>query len=391
ARIVDTAGNDVAVAAARADAIRGNMATATSATAAQNQARVKLAQLQAEATSDHALYQSYLDRLKQTQQQASLRVPDVHLASAALPPLAPVSPKKTLIIGGATIASLVLGFLLALAGDRMCSGFRAPRDLENILGLSVLAVIPELNVRPKSFKDVAMRVLARTHNEFSEAIRGLEIGLSLHLDDAGDRGRRCGKAILVTSALPAEGKTAISVSLARRLAISGHKVVVIDADYRRPKVAVALGLRSVKYDLADYLARRCSLEEALCPDPYSPLVVLPAVHTAEGGEMISSSAMAALITRLRGVADFVVIDSPPVLAVNDTRLLAGMADTTIFVVRWGKTPREAAALAVRLLRDFRVNLVGAVLARANARQQQYYTFGYTGAPALADYSKNLAA
>src|SRR5262249_10124878 len=107
-RIVGTSQNDVNVAAARVGAIRSNMAQATSHTAAQNRDRVKLAELQANATSERAIYQSYLDRLKQAQQQISLRIADVRLASPASIPLSPISPKKFLITAVATLASLVL-------------------------------------------------------------------------------------------------------------------------------------------------------------------------------------------------------------------------------------------------------------------------------------------
>ena len=385
-RIVGTTTNDLNVAAARVGTIKSNMAAATSRTAVQNRARTKLVELQADAASDRTLYQSYLDRLKQTQQQAGMRIPDVHLVSPASAPLAPVSPKKLLIVGGSTFASLVLGFLVALISDRMCAGFRSKQEVEATLGLPVLATIPELQIRRRSLKEVALQGLHHPHSHFSEAIRGLEISLSFHatkkLKD------RTGRAILVTSALPAEGKTTTAVSLARRLAASGHSVVVIDADLRRPAVAAALGLPKVRYGLSDYLTLRCSLEEALVADPRSALMALPATCTADATELISSAAMTSLVERLRLIADFVVIDSPPVLAVNDARLLAQIADGTVLVVRWEKTPREAASQAVNLLREFRTRLVGAALARTNVKQHQYYTFGYRGVPALADYYKS---
>lgn len=386
-RITGTASSDAAVAAARVSALKGNMAKVTSYTATQNQARVKLGELAANAASAQALYQSYLDRLKQTQQQASLNTPDVHLASPASVPLAPVAPKKLLIVGGAALASLVLGFLAALVADRMCNGFRSAGELESAIGLSVLATIPEVRSRPRKLRDVGMQAIGKPQSQFAEAIRGLEIGLSIREDKSGSDEPRIGKAILVTSALPGEGKTSTTVNLARRLAASGHKVVIVDADQRRPKIAAALGLRNVKYRLADYLTGRCSLDQALSADPHSTLVALPASCATDAAALIGSPAMASLIERLREIADFVLIDSPPVLAVHDAKLLAHMADGTIFVVRWKKTPREAVCLAVKMLREFRVKLLGVAMARTDAKQYQYYTFGYTGVPTLADYYK----
>jgi capsular exopolysaccharide synthesis family protein len=383
-RIVGTVRNDLAVADAHVGAIKANMAAVTSRTAAQNQARVKLGELQANATSAHALYQTYLDRLKQTEQRASLETPDVHLVSPASVPLSPASPKKLLIVGGAGLASLVLAFLGALIMDRMCNGFRSAGEMSAALGLTVLTTIPELKTRRRALRDVSMQVVRRPNSEFSEALRGLEIGLSQHEDASDDV--TVGKAILVTSALPAEGKTSTTVNLARRLAASGHRVIIVDADQKRPRVASALGLHNIRYGLADCLARRCSLDEALIPDPCSSLLALLATG-GEDSESVGSAAMASLIERLRQTADYVIIDSPPVLAVHDSKLLGRMVDGTIFVVRWRKTSREAAMLAVNLLREFHVRLIGSALLRADAKQYQYYAFGYTGIPALVGYYK----
>lgn len=387
-RIVGTSQNDVNVAAARAGAIRSNMAQATSHTAAQNRDRVKLAELQANATSERAIYQSYLDRLKQAQQQISLRIADVRLASPASIPLAPISPKKFLITAVSTLASLVLGFLTALIADRMCAGFRSKREVEVTLGLPVLATVPELQIWRRTLKEVVLQGLRHPHSSFSEAIRGLEIGVSFHLRKRPKVQSSSGRVILVTSALPGEGKTSTTVSLARRLAASGHRVVVIDADLRRPAITTALGLKNFRHSLSDHLSLRCSLEEALVGDPHSSLMALPAACSEDATELVGSAAMAEMVEKLRAIADFVVIDSPPVLAVHDAKLLARIADGTVFVVRWKKTQREAVAQALDMLREFRARLVGAVLARADAKEHHYYSYGHSGLPALAQYYKS---
>jgi len=387
-RIIGTATNDLAVASARAGSIRSNMSAATSKTAAQNRERVKLVELQANAASERAVYQTYLDRLKQTQQQAGLQAADVTLVSPASVPLAPVSPKKFMIVGLSALASLLLGFLAALVADRMCVGFRSKGEVEVTFGLPVLATIPELQIWRRSLKEVVLQGLRHPHSNYSEAIRGLEIGLSFHASKKSKQSSGVGRAILVTSALPGEGKTTTTVSLARRLAASGHKVVVIDADLRRPALATALGLKMVRHGLSDYLTLGCSLEEALVADPHSTMMALPASFSEEATELVSSPAMASLVARLRQIADFVVIDSPPVLAVHDAKLLAQITDGTVLIVRWKKTPREAVAQALDMLREFRTRLVGAALTRADAKQHHYYAFGYGGAPALADYHRD---
>ncbi len=378
ARIVGTVSNTVAVADAHVQAIRGEMAGATSTANTQNYARVKLGELAADAASAHALYQSYLDRLKQTQEQTGLKSADAHVASPASVPLAPISPKSALIIGGGAMGGLLVGFLYALMADRLCGGFRSLQELELATGLPVLATLPELN--HARAQDAALEVVRRPHSEFSEAVRGLEIALARSYAGARD-----GKVFVVLSALPGEGKTVTAVSVARRFAIYGKRVVLVDGDLRRPSVAMTLGVHNTRYDLGDYLSRRCMLDEAICADPHSSLVALPVSRGLKVSNEDNLAAMSALIRHLRGISDVVIIDTPPVLAVQDARLLAELSDGAIFVVRWAKTSREAVLRALRLLRDFGIPLIGTSLVRAHPKYHRFYSYGYNGLPALAQY------
>ena len=377
-RIVGTVSNNVAVADAHVQAIRSAMAGATSNANTQNFARVKLGQLAADAASAHALYQTYLDRLKQTQDQASLKSSDAHIASAASVPLAPVSPKSMLIIGGGAAGGLLIGFLFALLADRMCNGFRSLQQLEGITGLPVLATLPELN--HSSAQDAALEVIRRPHSEYSEAVRALEISLARSYS-----GNRNGKVFAVLSALPGEGKTVTAVSLARRFAVYGKRVVLVDGDLRRPSVSVTLGVHNTRYDLGDYLSRRCMLDEAICADPHSSLVTLPLSRGLKVSNEDSLSAMVTLIQHLRGISDVVIIDTPPVLAVQDARLLAELSDGAVLVVRWARTSREAVLRALKLLREFGIPLIGTSLARAHPKYHRFYSYGHSGLPALAHY------
>lgn len=381
-RIAGTVSNDVSVADARVAQLKRDMSQLTTTTNAQDAVRVKLSELQANASAAHALYQAYLDRMMQTQQIANLNIPAVHVASAATPPLGPTFPNRMMIISASLPAGLLLGLLLALIQDRMCAGFRSVNELESATGLPVLATVPEVNARGNTLRDVAIEVVAKPHSQFSESIRGLEIGLFPQEEDQTGTG---GKVVLVTSALPGEGKTTIAVNLARRLALAGRRTVIVDADLRRPRVAAALGVRKPRHTIADCLSKRCSVDDAIVPDPHSPLVALTAAPTPDAASHVNAAALNALADRLRRNADYVVIDSPPVLAVHDAKLLAKISDGVFFVVRWETTPREAVITTVKSLRAFGVQLLGTVLVRANTAQYQYYAYGYTGLPALASY------
>lgn len=378
-RIVGTVANSVAVADAHVQSIRGEMAGATSVANTQNYARVKLGGLQADAASAHALYQTYLDRLKQTQQQTSLKSTDAHVASPAPIPLAPVSPKSALLVGGGALGGLGIGLLFALLAEQFCAGFRSVQELERTTGLPVLATLPELG-SGRPVQDVAKEVIKRPRSEYSEGVRALEIGLSRSQPANGDP-----KVFVVVSALPSEGKTVTAVNLARRFAIDGKRVVLVDGDFRRPSVGAALGAQAVRFDLGDCLARRCLLDDAIYGDPHSPLVALLASHAGTARHENNLSAMADLIRHLRAISDVVIIDTPPVLAVQDAKMLAEMSDGALFAVRWAKTSREAVLLAIKLLRDYGVPLLGASLVRAHPKHHRYYSYGYQGLPALARY------
>jgi capsular exopolysaccharide synthesis family protein len=293
--------------------------------------------------------------------------------------LAPVSPKGLLLVVGGCLAGFVAAFLFALFADRLRNGFCAVQELESATGLPVLATLPELGP-DRALQDAALEVLKRPHSEFSEAIRALEVSLP-----RSHVGGREAKVFAVVSALPAEGKTVTAVNLARRFAIDGKRVVLVDGDLRHPSVASALGAHDSRYDLGDYLSHRCLLDEAIYGDPNSALVALLVSHGLVKDSDDNVSAMAALIRHLRGISDVVIIDTPPVLAVQDAKLLAELSDGALFVVRWAKTSREAVSRAVKSLQDFGIPLLGITLARAHPKYHRYYSYGHSGLPALARY------
>ncbi len=151
-RVVGTVQNDATVATAQAAMLKRDMANVKSNTTAQNQQRVRLAELEADATSATAVYQAFLQRLKQTEQQASLKIPDVRVVSPASVPLKTHVPKKLLIIGASIPVGLLIGFLIALIRDRLCTGFRSASEVEHSLHMPVLATLPELKLGRKTLK-----------------------------------------------------------------------------------------------------------------------------------------------------------------------------------------------------------------------------------------------
>jgi capsular exopolysaccharide synthesis family protein len=370
-RIVDAAHNDVSIAAAHVGSLQGSLKQLEGEGATQNAAAVELTALQSAATSARSMYEAFLGRLNQAQGQEGIQTPDARVISQAEVPQAASFPRKGLAVSVAIPAGIFLGLILAFATERLDSGFRTTAQLEGTLGLAVLSTVPEITGATKTAVESADFVLDNPISSFAEAIRGLQFGLSLSNVD------RKPKVILVTSSVPGEGKTTLVLSLARLAARSGLKVVVVDGDLRRPNIAKTLGRSHFEHGLIEAVSGQVPLDRCLTRDPKSDAVILPCIGThASPADLLNSNAMHKLIQTLSATFDLVLIDSAPILPVNDTKVLSQIADTVLFVVRWERTPREAAANAVRALADVHAPLSGVALTRADSVRFRYYNYGY---------------
>ena len=365
-RVVGTAANDVAVASARESALRESLKGLEGQSGVQGQARVQERELEANAASSRALYDSFVDRMKQTEQEQTLQLPDSRIISAAAIPEQPSFPPVRLVLGASIPASLLFGLLVCLLLERLDHGFRTTARIEEVLGLPVLSTLPEA-----AEATVANEVIDRPLSGYAESVRDLQMGLTLWNVDTAP------KVVVVTSALPGEGKTTTAISLARHAAQMGRKAILIDGDLRRPGVNKTLGVEQRAIDLIDVLQGTHSIDEAIVRDSRSSLALLPVVkHVKNAPDLLDSQAMKRMIEKLAADYEFVFIDSAPVLPVNDTKLLARLADAVLFVVRWEKTPRNASYDAVKMLREQRAPLAGVVLSRADQKRFHYYSFGY---------------
>jgi len=376
-RVVGTAANDVAVASAREGALRASLKQLEGQSSVQGQARVEERELEANATSSRALYDSFVDRMKQTEQEQTLQLPDSRIISTAAIPEQASFPPMRIVLGAAVPLSILFGFFVCLMLERLDNGFRTATRVEESLGLPVLATLPETGVKTRlpggndTRPIAASEVIDHPFSSYAESIRGLQMGLSLSNVD------RIPKIILVTSALPGEGKTTTTVSLARHAAQMGRRSILIDCDLRRPGVHKTLLGEESQFDLIDVLQGTCATEDAIVRDARSPLDLLTVVkHVKNAPDLLESQALKRTLAQLASSYDFVFVDSAPVLPVNDTKLLARLADAVLFVVRWENTPRNAASDAIKVLRDQRAPLAGVVLSRADEKRFHYYSFGY---------------
>jgi exopolysaccharide transport family protein len=371
-RVVQSVANDVSIAQAHVGSLEGSLNRIEGQSGQQNQLKVKLAALQSASSSAKSMYEAFLSKLNQTQDQQGIQTPDARIISRAEVPIIPSYPNKLLVIGVAIPGGFLLGLIFAFMMERLDSGFRTTYQVENLLGLPVLATIPEVfSTQNDKAARAADRIVDKPMSSFSESIRGLQLALTLSNVDKRP------KVIVVTSSMPGEGKTTLSVSIARLAARSGLKTIIVDGDLRRPQVAQTLGIEAPKLGLIEAIMGTSSLDQCVSKDPRSDALVLSCKEKpASPSDLLASEAMRDHVANLAKVFDLVVIDSAPILPVNDTKILSQLADAVLFVVRWEKTPREAVVNALRALSDVKAPLAGIALARADMKRFQYYSYGY---------------
>ncbi len=373
-RIVVGLENEVAVAATRVSSLERSLAMTTETAGEREQDRVRLRELQREASSNRTLYESFLARFKETRQQEDLQEADARVISEATVPVVKSSPRTSLNLALALIGSSILGVGIAFVREFLDDRFRTPREIEELLDLPVLATVPLL--KAKDMEDIQpglkphRYIKAKPLSAYSEAFRELQAALALSDVDNPP------KSILVTSALPNEGKTTTSTSFATSLARAGLKVVLVDADLRRPSIQKTLGNAKGEYDMIDYLTHSCSLDEALQTDAEGGFQFLATTRQpANPADLLASDTMKGMLASLRRSFDMVIIDSPPVLPVSDSKSLSSLLDKVIYVIKWQETPRNAAEQSVDKLRDFGANLAGVVFEQVDMEKQSRYGYG----------------
>jgi len=347
------------------DALKQNMGRA-------NSSEVRLRALEREATANRSLFENFLARLKETTAQENLQQPDARVISRADIPEYPAFPRTKLMLAGAGLAALAASVAIAFLLERLDPGFRSSDQIESALGVPGLGLVPLLTGWRSVGRNPESYVVNRPTSAFAESLRTLHTALLLSNVDQPP------KTVLVTSSIPREGKSTVAISMARLMARSGRKVLLVDGDLRRPRVDTALGVGG-QPGLVEVLARAATFDEAVKHDDDTGLDILPAgERPTSPPDLFASAQMRSLLADLRERYDLVVIDSPPVLAVSEARILARLTDTTIFVIRWASTPREVAAMGVKQVRETGAHVAGAVLSQVNVKKHARYGYGDSG-------------
>ncbi len=336
-----------------------------------NEAEIELRALQREAKANSALFETFLGRFKQTSEQFGLERPDARVISYAAAPLEPAAPKKPLILSIALVFSVVLGTVIALVLEWADRGFRSTVQLESILGVPALGFIPRVTGMRRSGRRPEDLVQERPGSPFAEMLRSLHTSILLARTEPDQ------KVVLTTSAVPNEGKTTFVLSLARMVAGSGQRVLLIDCDVRRPSVHESMSVQNDR-GLVDYILDGLTLHDVVHKDETTGVDFITSGRlTHDSAALFRSNRMSFLLDRVRGQYDLVLLDSPPVLPLSDARILAGVADLCVFAVRWRETSRNLAASALKQLRESRANIAGVVLTQVDVKQNAKQGYGDT--------------
>jgi succinoglycan biosynthesis transport protein ExoP len=385
-RLVSNLEAQVQVARQRTASMEASLSRARGTLATNNAAGVSMNELERNAESVRTLYESFLTRFRETSSQNGLEQSDSRVVSRAKLPSGPSAPDVPLNLVIGLLAAIVAGLAAIVLVEMLDSGLTTSEDVETRLGMAHLGTIPHLrSVAEPGDRGISPidYIIRKPLSSFSEAVRGLRTSIMFAQIGAAP------KTVVFTSALPGEGKTTTAVSLARSIAQSGGRVIVVDCDLRRRNVQRLLNIEPA-VGLIEVLNGTSSLESTIVLDEASGAYVLPLSSSEFTPRAVfETEAMDKLLERLSVDFDLVILDTAPALAVADTRVLAAKADATIFVARWRKTPQKAVETALRLLEQAGANITGVALTQVDMRQQARYGYGDAGYY-YTDYKKYYA-
>lgn len=380
-RVMSSLESDVQAARSRLSSLEASQSRARGSLAANNSAQAGFLQLERDAKAARQIYDTFLARAQDVEAQSGLIRPDASIEALARVPRLPSSPSYPLAaVGGLTLA-LIFGFLAIAIAEYLDARIRTRSDVERRLGLAYLGAVPELSTttkqRPRG-EEPQDYLLSHPQSKFTEAVRALKNALILKPGGAP-------RSIAVTSALPREGKSTTAICLARMLAHSGVRTVLVDCDARRHAVSDAL-LPEGWDGFGRYLRREVPLAQALAMEEDTGLAVLGSrLNDPEARELFTILPLTEMLAELAMQFEVAVIDTAPVLGVAETRLIAAGVESTLMLARWRDTSIKAAETAADLLVGADADVAGVALTRVDVRQ-----YGSTGQQDVYSYQDKFA-
>ena len=334
---------------------------------ASNRSGVELAVLLRDVESNRQVLQTMMDKAKEAGISGEIKTNNMRVLDAAEPPRAPVSPNTRRNMQYGVLGGLVCALGLVFLFEYMDNRIKSPEEIKSELGVAFLGMVPATT---RESGATATPLLSNgVPPRFSEAFRGVRTNVVFSAPEEGTR------IVLVTSAGPGEGKTAVAANLAIALAQTGQRVMVIDGDLRRPRVHDVFKVKQ-EPGLSNLIVGDAKAADVIQPSS-TGVTVLPAGRIPPNpAELLGSKRFRELIMRLGEHFDWIVVDSPPVMAVTDAAVIGHLASGVLFVTSADKTNRHTARLAIEQLMAGRSRVLGAVLNRVELDRNPYYYSQY---------------
>jgi capsular exopolysaccharide synthesis family protein len=368
-KIVQNLQNEVQVAAARQNSLQSSVDALEREVMGQSQASIRLNQLEREARAARLIYESFLARFKETTEQESIQQADVRIISEARPPNKPSAPKVIPILGMASVAGVGLGIMLVVLFENLRITYRSSREMEAATGVHVIGQIPHMPSRKA--KQILVYARENPESQIVEAIRALRTSLFLQNPST--------KRVMITSSIPGEGKSTMAMLLALNVSRMGKRVLIVDCDLRRPTAHKFLPNKQInrKVGLVQYLAGD--------QEDYSDMLVHSDFDVMLSGDtsardqnpadMLSSGKFEAFLEKASKEYDLIILDTPPVLAVADARIVGVHVDTCLYVYKWDSTHKYTFEQGVNELADTGIAVGGIVMNNINFAKQATYGYG----------------
>jgi len=367
--VIGSVSKDYELAQANETAIEQALARSKADIQGHNRKEFELQSLERDVASNRQLYESFVQRSKETR-AGDMPYAIARIIDEARPPKGPYGPNKRLIVGMSVIAALLAGVSLALLVERLNNQVKTTHEVEGKLGIRALGVLPL--TKPEG--DVPLERMFRESNQnaFSESIRTIRSSVLL----SGLQSPR--KVVLLTSSIPDEGKTTLATNLAFAFA-QVKKTLLIEADMRRPKLGRVLGDDGSRPGLSEFVAGSANAGRAIFEIAGSKLHVMLAGRVPPNPlELLSSPQFASVMEKLKELYEIIVIDSPPVQLVSDAVMLSQLATSVLFVVRADSTPYPVARHALNRLHRADAPVLGAVLNKIDLEKADAYYGEYSG-------------
>ncbi|MGB2221231.1 MAG: GumC family protein [Neptunomonas phycophila] len=331
-----------------------------------NRKEYRLNELQQNVQAKQVLFETFLTRFNETSATGDLNTANARISDPAVIPKSPIKPKKKLIVLAVLIGSLMFGVLFALLLEILNNTVKNARDVENHLHETMLGLLPLLQKKRKEPYKSYRQFVEDPSSTYSESLRTIRTGVVLSALDNPH------KTISVTSTIPGEGKTTLSTGLA--LAVGQmEKVLLLEADMRRPSIGRALGLNREAAGLSDVVAGSAKLEDAIQRFEAGNIDVLIAGKIPPNpSELLSSKRFGKLLEVLETKYDRIIIDTAPSQAVSDAMVLAQHVGAMIYVVKADSTTYQNARNGLKRLHEVKAPILGVVLNQVDVKRGAKY-------------------